>query len=971
MRIAAGATKGKGRRFWPHGQASSSNPLTKKHRSKAKSKRDAGDATAGGLTVTALATHNALSFDKLKLSDDDQSEKNTINTFASIWSQCTNPDFEHFLSTWTASSNLQKEMLAILGSACETIKERGGQQGTTEYFLVLMTMLEEVDSSPKVSAIVELLRIVVGKISVPVLRLGFDRFVAAVVKALNKFASTSNFLLLRGLIHCFGILMRSVDIKDWKEKSNQKLLELLLPFAIHTDANVRKSARRSLTGVVTTSRNDPHKLVATFIASYSITRMNEASVKENVEKIVRLMLVLKIVVSEIQTSTLKQTLETLLSFMTLENASLTTCALDIIALVFNSDSPALTMQMSVQIFNALFEFMPHVTDPEVVSVWMKTNKDILSYWKKDVTQLAIGAVRLVKSDITFFATDVDELQHKVAFNLIAILKLIEDVDIGIESVSSISQAIDSALEFRYQDSWSAALTVMAAKFEVLGPKYPAVCIVSLKSLLTLRASPNFTLDSDVDRAVGAAVTFLGPEAVMQVIGLDVTPDGIKYAWILPVLRRHIHSASLTFFAHSFIPLAQQAKSLSAKKAASDETSAKHLEIIYNQIWSLLPGFCVQPNDIASFSSLAPTLGRLLRDDDSVRSYILSAIRNLIKFVEVNTEDVGYVAKYSKNFFPILLNIYTTEYSSTPKDKLLPVFETFQSFLRISNAEKIAELNSKTLERYSQSPDEYAKLAYLDLMRAFLPFLDEANLVTLFAQVAEPLLQEKNSRLQKKGYRLIEELCRSTSPACKGYVQSKLQNILQALMHGLRESAPSAKSAALNALRNVIVQFFVVVPQEIDIILGKLIPLIFRALEIKSSRTRLASLELMKTLVALSLQNDMSLILMESMRNYLSAAETADRAVMCITSVLPQLIHSTPLPSLLPIFALVYASANSKIAVRAVVEFTKVSMKELPEDRSDYLFELVTKWLTGLKPRQRAASRIAVKDIVSRFIKKFG
>lgn len=970
FRVAAKATKGKGRRYWPRGQASSSNPLTKKHRSKAKWNRDDGEAATGGLTVGALATHNALNFESLKLSDEEQSEKNTINTFASLWSQCTNPDFEQFLNTWTASSNLQKEMLAILGTACETIKEKGGQQGTTEYFLVLMTMLEEVDSSPKVSAIVELLRIVVGKISVPVLRHGFQRFTTIIVKALNKFASTSNFLLLRGLIHCLGIMIRSIDWQCWNDRTNLKLLEILLPFAVHNDANVRKSARRSLTGVVSSARNDPQKVVASFVASYCITRMNEASVKENVEKIVRLMLLLKIVVSEIPTPSLKRTIETLLSFMTLENATLTSCALEIISLTFNSESPALTMQMSIQIFNALFEFMPRVTDPEVVSAWMKTNKDILCYWKADLSQLSLGAVRFVEATVLFFATDMEDLREKVAFNLILILKLIGDVDMDVESVNKISVTVDSSLQFKYQDSWSAALTVVAAKFEVLGSKYPAVCIESLKSVVALRTSPDFSLESETDRAVGAAVTYLGPESVMQVIGLSVTPEGIKCAWILPVLRRHILSANLSFFAKFFIPLAQQAKMMSEKKA-TDEISAKHLEIIHNQIWSLLPCFCLHPNDIESFSSLAPTLGRMLRDDGSVRCYILSALRNLVKFVEVETEAVEHVAKYGKNFFPILLNIYTTEYCSTPKDNLLPVYETFQSFLRIAKAEKIQELNCKTLERYSQSPDEYLKLAYLDLMRAFLPFLDEANLVTLFEQVAEPLLQEKNCRLQKKGYRLIEELCRSGSPVCKDYVQSKLQSILQALMHGLRESAPSAKSAVLNALRTVIVTFFVVLPQEIDIILGKLIPLIFRALEIRSARTRLASLELMKTLVALSLQNQMSPILMKSMEHYLTTSETADKAILCVTSVLPQLIQCTAVSTLLPMFDLIYAPTRSKVTIRAVVEFTKVSLKELPDDCTFRVFELVTKWISGLRQNQRAACRVQIKDIVSRLIKKFG
>ena len=51
MRIAPKATKGRGRRYWARGQASSSNPTSMKHRAKAKAKRCPGETIVTDLPV--------------------------------------------------------------------------------------------------------------------------------------------------------------------------------------------------------------------------------------------------------------------------------------------------------------------------------------------------------------------------------------------------------------------------------------------------------------------------------------------------------------------------------------------------------------------------------------------------------------------------------------------------------------------------------------------------------------------------------------------------------------------------------------------------------------------------------------------------------------------------------------------------------------------------------------------------------
>lgn len=64
--------------------------------------------------------------------------------------------------------------------------------------------------------------------------------------------------------------------------------------------------------------------------------------------------------------------------------------------------------------------------------------------------------------------------------------------------------------------------------------------------------------------------------------------------------------------------------------AGYKSSHFHFQIPPSQIWTLLPGFCTRPTDVAaSFKGLARTLGTAINERPDLRVTVCQALRTLI------------------------------------------------------------------------------------------------------------------------------------------------------------------------------------------------------------------------------------------------------------------------------------------------------------------------------------------------------
>lgn len=977
MRIAARATKGKGR-SWSKHQACVSNPSTKKHRTKAKQSVEDVFRTdpivspgCQTLTVEALANHNALHFSGLSLDDDDSYDNRTVKTFASVWSTCTNPNFERFLESWSAGSEIQREMLTILRSAVETIKGKGGSQSNTEFFAILLTLIDSTESEITLTAAVELLRILIGHMPRAVLIKCFSDCAPALTKLLIKVKDRSNQTLISGLISCLKHFLVSVDESTWNESSNVVYLDCLATLALHSDQNIRTVTRKAVNSIASSANGSADKF-----ASYCIKKVKDTNVKDNINKIVYLMNLMKGVMLYTSQDLLKKCCEITFSLLTLNHPIVNSFAFNILAVPFSSPKSQITPPLAVRIMNALFEYQPQVGAADSVLSWLSTIKQAyVSLKRLDSSACKKYTNQTLDAHVSFYISDSTAVHACISSNLKQLIDVLlgGENDSTADEVATISRKIDSSLDFKYASAWTHSLSVIAYKLMVMASNYSALSMETVRNLASLRQAHQFTLYSELDEALAVAVTHLGPEKMLKLVDFSLTEKGLERAWIFTVMKGRIINAPLAFFVDTLWPMAQQAKLYEEKFSPDDALKSRVFKIIYCQIWSLLPSVCNKPCDLAeSFSELAPILGGMMKEDTDIRPYILTALRSLIKQSEINDREKEAINAFTKNFFTVLLNIYINESETLKKDSRLPVFDTIVSLIRIAPLDVVDSLLKKSIDKYNSTDEFEKKLAYLDLVRAFTVQTHLESLEIVHNTIVIPLLSEKNIRLQKKGFRILEEICRSSTQSCTSFITKELHTILRTLVKGAETSAPSARSSPLNSLRHLIARFFILAPDEIEPVSRKLFPLVFKSLSMQSSRVKAASLELIQTLVRACFMQAYGKDVMNNLLiEYLQDKSYTDCALMCICFVLEILKSNLTRHDLFHLIEMILVPTDSLSKTRATLAFIKNLLKQMDKDEFAPFLENCVNWINKLTRANKSKCRLVLKEILTKLLRRYG
>ena len=204
-------------------------------------------------------------------------------------------------------------------------------------------------------------------------------------------------------------------------------------------------------------------------------------------------------------------------------------------------------------------------------------------------------------------------------------------------------------------------------------------------LFMIRNAPDFENTNLFTTTAGHLVKLVGGPQLLSVYPLTLEQDDevvIPNGWLLPILRDHISHSELKFFVTTLVPITS---TLRAREETLKQEKGMELDwrVCFNleyQIWALLPSFCRHPTDVLeSFSMMAKTLGGLISSRPEIRELLCSALVTLIATVEEGEREV--LAKFSKNFLPILFNLFLTE-SKEHDPPRKPVKDAIESYLSI-------------------------------------------------------------------------------------------------------------------------------------------------------------------------------------------------------------------------------------------------------------------------------------------------
>jgi ribosomal RNA-processing protein 12 len=369
-------------------------------------------------------------------------------------------------------------------------------------------------------------------------------------------------------------------------------------------------------------------------------------------------------------------------------------------------------------------------------------------------------------------------------------------------------------------------------------------------------------DDDMDMDIGAG-------AELNEDGGNVAGAAGARLWLVPLLRQALKGARMSYFSEEILPVARRLGARAAQaKAAGRAFEAQRCAAGEAALWSLLPAFCRWPQDASeSFPGLAPSLGSALSARADLRGPLTEALRRLIQQARavVNADkadadsdrdddddeddeddedkakeaaatallledrpdwfsaqiaegQAATVAKYARNFLPILFNLFV----AAPPERRGELSATVGCFAQITETAALGGFFRTVLRKLvkvtsdaEDAPDALQeggdtksarRCTFMDLSLAMVPGLDNAARDLVF-KAARPAALEKDAAVQKRAYKLLAALMKpALGPGANlggDWLVANAEPAEEALVEGSGMCAPAARRYRLRCVAAIL------------------------------------------------------------------------------------------------------------------------------------------------------------------------
>uniref|UniRef100_W5L078 Ribosomal RNA processing 12 homolog n=1 Tax=Astyanax mexicanus TaxID=7994 RepID=W5L078_ASTMX len=995
---------------WKKGHSSDSNPQTSRYRQAARSRFFSRPSEKSNLTVDALKLHNELQTGTLERGGDGDAmeeaafTERTSGTFLSGLSDCSNLTFRKVQRYWESNSAAHKEICAVLAAVTEVIRSQGGKETETEYFAALMTTLEAVESSESLAAVAYLLNLVMKRVPAAVLIKKFSDTAKAFMEVMSKQAGTDSVSAVRWILSCLATLLRKQDLSVWGYPSTLQVYHGLLSFTVHAKPKVRKAAQQGVCSILRGSDcmfidNAPsHHPAAVTTAKYCIKEMEQAGGNKEDTTTLHVLGLIKELINTFPLSSVKSCCETLLRVMTLSHVLVTAGAMQAFHKLFSSkpSSSSMSAELNAQIIMALYDYVPSENDLQPLLAWLTVMEKAHVHLSSLQSSLSLGhlprlfaaAMSCLLSPHTQVVSAATQtlktlINECVAPHMAEIGPVLPSTSTGNGlSVIKMFRVVEEGLSYRFHATWPFVLQILGCFYKAAGKQAHPIMIKSLQSLSDLRVTPSFPFCGELDLAMGAAVESMGPQVVLSAVPLQITgiDDDMEFphSWLIPVIRDHVKNTQLSYFTSYFLPLASTLKQKAEElEKSGQKLCAKVYQTLQLQIWTMLPGFCNKPTDlISSFKNMARSLGMAISERPELRMCIYQSLRTLIYKSCETEEEKAEVGRYAKNFLPILFNVHTQQPTPGETDpSRLAVLDTIKAYLTVTDQKMVSSFLQKATEKLS-SPDstEFTRHSVMDLVVTMAAFVDGETMTQTY-DLIKPYLESKDSAIQKKAYRVLEEMCGGERETCKKFVQGNLEQLKQVLLDNLKSASSPAKRPRLKCLIHIVKQL----NEEHKDFLTALLPEVIICTKEVSIGARKNAYSLLVEIGNAFIQ--FSGNSKEAINEYLGhvyiGLTGSVTMITCTVLALTRLVYQykdtldvSPLEQLLHNVCLLLSSRTREI-VKACLAFIKVILFILDVKVLASHVSVIMEGITNMKEDMRRHCRMKLKSIFTKLVRKFG
>ncbi|XP_019347071.2 RRP12-like protein isoform X1 [Alligator mississippiensis] len=650
-----------------------------------------------------------------------------------------------------SSSVEHEELRLVLAAVPKEIRAEDCIEGVTKYFAVLMNMLKTTECPESLAAAAKPLSLVLERVPAPMLRRRFLDTSKTFRSILASLTCSSSSSALCSVLSCLATLLRK--LVPWNKLVMRQAYQHLLSFTLHAEPQVQKAAQCGISSILFEVVSPAYCRAVRVTVKFCAQEIRRAGGTREATAILDVLTLLHDLLPRLPGATMSIYCETLLHIMTLGQMLVMESAMQIFHFLFSAQSShtCLPVELNAQIIEALYDYLPSESNLQPTVTWLDVMEKAHIHLGRLQVELCWRYLpRLFAATMTLFllphpqvpsvaAKTLKMLLNKCVVPHMANLGLISTSASGpAASLCEMFRAVEDGLTYQYRKVRAPVLQVLQVFFKVCGKQGHPIMRKCLKTLCKLRLSLDFPDVTELDKAVGAAVSAMGPEVLLEAVPLGVKSReeilDFSHSWLLPVLQDHIRSARLGFFIHYFLPLAAALKGR-AMKLAQDRMMLKSK--IYNklegQVWSLLPVFCRCPTDVVnSFSRLAHTLGMTLSERPDLHLTVCQALCTLITKGCQTAAERAEVSHFAKYFLPILFIMYRQPDNNRAHQHT--VLDTIRTYLTITNQQMVCRFlqdAGKMLLWRDPHIVEFTRLSNLDLVMAMIPYADEPTLSTLY------------------------------------------------------------------------------------------------------------------------------------------------------------------------------------------------------------------------------------------------
>ncbi|KAL5118227.1 pre-rRNA processing protein [Pleosporales sp. CAS-2024a] len=959
----------------------------------------------------------------------------------------------------------QKQTHVLLSAMDETLRQQKSEPTATAYLAALLSLLgrqitaQGIPNKETATATVYLLDIVTPYAPAPLLRSKFTEIITSLAPALTH--EDADAPLIRSSIGCLESLLVVQDGRAWELPSSQisprRAVAGLLQISVDTRPKVRKRAQEALAKVLAHPPPSPSldhpaadmcaetalKMlhdIAEAAAKSRKHKSNKDSLDKDPDLIHALQLIKVIATSSGGWPSRKMDVlcELLLNISKSSNQFLTMAAFDIFDVIFAGMVDELASAKLPRLLEVIAQLQPSKNDSQLLPPWIAVisrGYEVAAHVEPEDTFMKLPELfTMISGFLTSSSHNIrisaSECLISFLVNLIPDNVILEPSVYDEKILEKVAKIAQDLLSVKYQAAWMEVFNMLSALFETLRWQSEPILRPVLKIVGDLRGNESFAGKKEADAVISRAIGAMGPKAVLDILPLNLPrplPGQTGRVWMLPLLRDSVHNTSLAHFRTEMVPLSEQLYNKVIEHGAREKTmEIKVFETVVQQIWSILPGYCDLPLDLAEAfdQSFCEMLANLLYGQADLRTDICKALLNLVDsnkaIVELEgaedllaqarisktdaTKNLAHLAGYASNMLAVLFNVYSQtlpQYRGTilrtinaylsivPEKELMETFERVATNLEASlPAERSQTQADKQKQPQSQNKMPPMSHTLMDLIITISLYLPRDSYRSLFRMAEIMINKDKDPQLQKKAYKLIPRLAESETG--KAALRDRNGELQQLLLQSADKASAPARRDRLHAISQVI-EFL---PQSDLYFIPSILSEVVISAKETNEKAREAAYDLLVAMgekmaeggqiiqtkvpnmpadaptVDASLEEYFTMVsagLAASTPHMISASITA------VTRILYQFhsrISAETISNLLEVMDIFLQNPNREI-VQSVLGFIKVEVISLPESLVRPRLKTLLSNLMVWSHEHKAHFKAKVKHIVERMVRRFG